>query len=448
MELFERKIYDFFVEWKDRPTRKPLVIRGARQVGKTSAVLMFGKRYFEDVVHINLEDIDHVRYFRGELSLSDFERIIEINFKKKLVPGKCLVFIDEIQNSPMLIKLLRFIHEKKPGLHVMAAGSLLQVKVEKEGFGFPVGRVEFAYMWPLDFFEYLQANRDTELLDYLRSVTLNESIPDGIHDAAMRLFHEYVMVGGMPEAVHFKVGTGDMNGLRRIYSSLFTGYLEDVYKYASQADVKYLSHVIEKAPLFAGFAVTYEKFGGSNFRSREMSNAFRTLEKVMLLYQVQATKSRELPLISQGKRPRKLLFLDVGLVSHEMGVAPGSQVLDDLNEAFRGRIAEQVVGQNILARFSGDYPKLYYWSKDKSEGSAEIDFCFSIGGNVVGVEVKSGRSGRLKSFISFAGYVKKHRLVRIYSGNLKQEKIKFMGKKFDLLSLPFYLIPRILELSA
>ena len=443
--MFERKIYNFFVEWKDRPTRKPLVIRGARQVGKTSAVLMFAQRYFQDVIHINLEDIDHARYFRGEISLSDFEKIIEVKFRKKLTAGKSLVFIDEIQNSPSLIKLLRFLYEKKPDLHVMAAGSLLQVRVEREGFGFPVGRVEFAYMWPLDFFEYLQACGNGELLDYLRSVALNERIPEGIHDEAMKQFHEYAMVGGMPEAVQAKVAGHDLNALRHIYSGLFTGFLDDVHKYASRAVEKYLSHVIEKAPLFAGSVITYEKFGGSNFRSREMGSAFRTLEKVMLLYQAQATKSGELPLVAQGKRPRKLLFLDVGLVNHEMGVPLDSTFSGDLNEAFRGRIAEQVVGQNILAMFSSQYPKLYYWSKDRLEGSAEVDFCFLAEGNVVGVEVKSGKSGKLKSLFSFAQSVKNHRLVRIYSGMFKREKVKHKEKSFDMLSLPFYLCPRIME---
>lgn len=157
MDVFNRKIINYLVEWKGNADRKPLILRGARQVGKTSAVLSFAKRYFSDLIYLNLENIDHLKFFREDISLNDFENIIEIKFHKKIKPGNTLIFIDEIQNSPALIKLLRFFYEERPELHVISAGSLLEAKIEKEGFLFPVGRIEFAYMYPLDFFEFLEA---------------------------------------------------------------------------------------------------------------------------------------------------------------------------------------------------------------------------------------------------------------------------------------------------
>ena len=165
----------------------------------------------------------------------------------------------------------------------------------------------------------------------------------------------------------------------------------------------------------------------------------------MLLYQVQATKSSELPLISQRKRPKKLLFLDVGLVNYQMGIQENFLNLKDLNDFYRGRIAEQIVGQNILAQFIDSPPKLFYWAKEKPKGSAEIDFCLNKKGHILGIEVKSGNSGRLKSLLSFGSLTKDRYLIRIYSGEMKREEIKIDNKNSVLTSLPFYLVPRVLE---
>lgn len=442
--MFSRKIIHYLIEWKNKKGRKPLLLRGARQVGKTTAVLMFGKKSFKNVIYLNLENIEHLRLFRGEISLDDFEKIIQIKFHQKIVPDETLVFIDEIQNSPSLMKLLRFFYEEKPNIHVIAAGSLFQARIEREGFSLPVGRIEYAYVYPLDFFEYLEAREENELLNYLKFISFEEKIPEAIHQEALRHFYEYTMIGGMPEVVKLYIEERNTDELKSIYSSLFTSYSEDVYKYSSLANAKYLSYVIEQAPLFAGTTFTYEKFGGSNFRSREMSTAFDTLEKVMLVYQVQATKSKEIPLIGQRKRPKKLLYLDVGLVNYRMGVQEEFLNLKDLNDFYRGRIAEQVVGQNMLAQFTNHIPVILYWAKGKREGTAEVDFCLQVKGAILGAEVKSGGTGRLRSLYSFADEVKNRQLVRIYSGHLKKEKVELGGRHYKLTSIPFYLIPRIL----
>jgi len=446
--MFPRKIIHYLIEWKNKKGRKPLVLRGARQVGKTSAVLMFAKKYFKNLIHLNLENIEHLRLFREAISLDDFEKIMQIKFHQKIVPDETLIFIDEIQNSPSLMKLLRFFYEERPNIHVIAAGSLFQAKIEREGFSLPVGRIEYAYVYPLDFFEYLEAQKEIELLTFLKSVFLEDKIPEAIHQEGLRHFYEYTMIGGMPEVVKVYIENRNIDSLKSIYSSLFTSYSEDIYKYSSLANTKYLSYVIEQAPLFAGTTITYEKFGGSSFRSREISAAFDTLEKVMLVYQVQATKSKEIPLIGQRKRPKKLLFLDVGLINHRMGVQEEFINLKDLNDFYRGRIAEQIIGQNILAQFINHIPIILYWAKGKREGTAEVDFCLQVKGTILGVEVKSGGSGRLRSLFSFADVVKNHQLVRIYSGHLKKEKVKIGGKIYKLTSVPFYLTSRIIDTHA
>ncbi|MBU1486969.1 AAA family ATPase [bacterium] len=443
--MFARKIIDYLVRWKDKDTRKPLILRGARQVGKTSAVLMFAREYFKHVIYLNLEKAEHANLFRQELSLEDFEKIIQIKFHQTIIPQETLIFIDEIQSSPSLIKLLRFFYEERPDIHVIAAGSLLQARIEREGFSLPVGRVEYAYLYPLDFFEYLAAKGEAELLDFFKNLSLEEDIPCGIHELGLKLFYEYTMIGGMPEIVKVFLEKKNLEELKGIYSSLFTSYTEDVYKYSSLANSKYLIYVIDNSPLFAGTTVTYEKFGGSNFRSREIGKAFDMLEKVMLIYQTQATKSIELPLIPQRKRPKKLLFLDVGLINYQMGIQENFLNIGDLNDFYRGRIAEQVVGQNILAQFIDSPPKVFYWAKEKPKGCAEIDFCLNKQGSILGIEVKSGRSKRLKSIFSFGREIKNRQLIRIYSGELKKEEFEIDNKGFSLVSLPFYLVPRVLN---
>jgi predicted AAA+ superfamily ATPase len=445
--MLNRKIIGYLEEWKNKKVRKPLILRGARQVGKTSAVLMFAGKHFENLVHLNLEKPEHSSLFPGEVSLSDFEKIIQIRFHTNIIPGKTLIFIDEIQNSQGLLKLLRFFYEEKPDLHVVAAGSLFQAKIDKERLALPVGRVEYAYLYPMDFFEYLEAKRENELLKFLRNISIGQDIPAGIHGAALRIFYEYTMIGGMPEIVKVFTEEKKFEELKNIYSSLFTSYLEDVYKYSSTAGSRYLRHVIEKAPFFAGTNVTYEKFGESNYKSREMGMAFELLEKVMLLYQVQATKSTELPLIPQKKRPKKLLFLDAGLMNYQMGIQESFLNLKNLSHFYRGKIAEQIVGQNILAQFTDSPPKVFYWAREKPKGSAEVDFCLNNMGNILGIEIKSGKSGKLRSLFIFGNLAKESRLIRIYDGDLKTEKIKVDNKALTLLSIPFYLTPRILELS-
>jgi len=443
--MFDRNILKYLKQWKDKRDRKPLVLRGGRQVGKTSAVLMFGEKHFPHVLHINLENVEHSRLFKGNISLDEFKDIVRVKLAQPVTPGQTLVFLDEIQNAPGLIKLLRFFYEQMPDLHVIASGSLLDVILEREGFSFPVGRVEFAYMYPLDFFEFLGAQKERELLDYLKNTSPKKKIPDAIHEDALKKFYEYTMIGGMPEIVRTYAANGDMNALSPLYAALLTGYSEDVYKYSSLANSKYLHYVIEKAPLYAGTTITYDKFGDSHFRSREMGQAFSTLERVMLLYQVWATKSTGIPLVEQFKRPRKLLFLDAGLVNHQMGIQGDFLNLKDLAGLYRGRVAEQVAGQNILAQFMYSLPKVLYWAREKTEGIAEVDFCLQHKGKILGIEVKSASANKLKSLFSFAQAVPDSRLIRIYSGQLKEEKIGISGKSFKVLSLPFYLAPRVLD---
>ena len=413
-------------------------------MGKTSAVLIFAKKHFKHVIHLNLEKAEHHRLFKNDLSLNEFLTVVKAEWKEPIVSGETLIFMDEIQNAPSLIKLLRFFYEERPDLHVLAAGSLLEAKIEKEGFSFPVGRVGFCYLYPMDFFEYLDAKGERELLQILREADFGQDIPVAIHQMAVTHFYEYAMIGGMPEIIGEYLQHKDMNRVKTLFSALLTGYLEDVFKYASQAEAKYLSHIIETAPFFVGTQITYEKFGGSRFRSREMGKAFSLLEKVMLLSQIRATSSKNLPFIPKEKRAKKLIFLDAGMVNYRMNILNEYLSITDFDHFYQGRLAEQIVAQNLFSLFMDVPPEIYYWSRDKKEGSAETDFCLNVAGRTLGIEVKSGKTGRLKSLCIFAQQNQKNLLMRVYSGELKKEKIG----EFNLISLPFYLVPKILEFAS
>jgi len=313
-----------------------------------------------------------------------------------------------------------------------------EVKLKEGGFPIPVGRVEFAYLYPLDFFEYLEATGQESLLSFLKNVSLSEEIPTSLHEKALAAFGEYALVGGMPEAVKQYAESEDLEKVNSVYSNLTVSFQDDTYKYAASAEAKYLTFVLEQAPLFAGLPITYEKFAGSNYHSREMAKAFATLAKAMLLFQVRATKSRALPLLPAGKKPPKLLFLDVGLVNFQMGIQSEYLKLKDLTDFYQGRIAEQVVGQQLLSSFVNVPPQLFYWYK-KTGSEAELDFCLVSRGGLLGLEVKSGSAGRLKSIWEFVKETTNSKVVRVYSGPVKIDKI---------ISLPFYLLPRWQELSA
>lgn len=198
--MFEREINKIFLEWKNRKKRKPLVIRGARQVGKTSAVNLFAEDSFKTYIYINLEQEDNLALFSRMNPVHELVQAIQLKFNKKIIAGATFIFIDEIQNSSIAMNQLRYFYEEMPDLHVAAAGSLLEVKMKSEGFSFPVGRVEYCYMHPVTFEEYLSAMKETEALHYINSVKPEKKIPSEIHNTLMKKYQEYLLVGGMPEA--------------------------------------------------------------------------------------------------------------------------------------------------------------------------------------------------------------------------------------------------------
>lgn len=433
--MFNRLVEKELKNWKVNPYRKPLILRGARQVGKTSVIRKFGQENFDQVIEVNLEKRDQLQIFDQATSVEEFLKRINLFLDQKVVPGTTLLFIDEIQESKNVMELLRFFAEEKPELHVMAAGSLLEAKIGQD-WSIPVGRVEYRYLFPMTFFEYLNARKKTALLDSLETIRLGDSFAYG--DLASELFKEYVVVGGMPEVVKSFAETGDYVQVRAIFNRLQTAYVDDIRKYSkSKESNKYLEIVLEYGPKIAGTIYKYENFGGSNYRSREMGEAIQTVEKVMLLKQLLAVNSTSLPIVPKNKRQKKMIWLDVGLVNYV-----NNAYQEMLVREYKGKIMEQVVGQSMLAGGITRPLDLYYWSRDKVEGSAEVDFCFQHQSRIVGMEIKSGNLAKMKSLFSLGNIDPTAALVRVSWDNLGSESWKFAGKDYPILSLPFYLIDR------
>ncbi len=444
--MLGRKINNYLLDWKQRDVRKPLVIRGARQVGKTYIVEAFAQKHFSDYIYLNLDkEIDKNR-FAGVNSVEDFINKLRIFLKRELLPNQTLLFIDEIQNSPSLVKLLRYFYEEMPELHVIAAGSLLELMISEKRISMPVGRIEYAYMYPLDFFEFLEAFGENSLLAKLQTLNLNDQVDQALHEHAMKYLNLYMLIGGMPEVVDAYIKNNNLTVLESLYEGLFETYLEDATKYSSKKKEKYLRAIIESAPLHSGELYNYANFGAYSYGSREMGDAFNQLEKTMLISEVEATDTKSSPLISNMKRPKKLIFLDIGLVNYKSKKITESFQDQAILNNFRGRISEQFVGQSLLSYYNHKKFDLNYWAKKKEEGESEVDFAFNISDRVYGVEVKSGATGKLKSLYNFADVVQNSQLVRIHTGHLKKEIIEYHNKKYNLCSIPAYLTPRLLEL--
>lgn len=439
--MFTRNFETFLTKWKDSPYRKPLVVRGARQVGKTFVIKKFAQTNYTTFVYINLDKNEDLKLFEAVKTVEGFASTVNLAYQQDIRQPNTLVFIDEVQNVPNLISLLRFFYEDMPQLHVICAGSLLEARIQKEGLAMPVGRIEYGYMYPLTFFEFLEAMGKTSLKDHLIQLDLTnpKPLPEGIHGLAVSLFRQYTLLGGMPEVVAIYAKTQDIEECKKVLTNIATAYAEDTYKYATTDSAKYLTHVLATGPSYAGSVYKYEGFGESSFRSREMVFAFDTLDKSMILRQVKSTNSAHLPLVAKEKRAKKLVWLDVGFVNMTTNSYESYINLKNLDGLYRGRIAEQIVGQNILA--SGNFYELvdlYFWAKDKSEGIAEVDYCLQVKGKAVAVEVKSGSAGKARSLQSFGDESGDALLVKVSEANF--------GRQGRIVLLPFYLINRIFDL--
>lgn len=336
--MFKRRILEQLEQWKKDDHRKPLVLRGARQVGKTTVVHEFGKQ-FENYLYLNLEKQEATALFDLPLPLKDVLPLIFAHCGKLKAEGDILLFIDEIQNSAKAVAALRYFYEELPEVYVIAAGSLLENLVDVHT-SFPVGRVQYMALRPCSFREFLEAIHEEALLPVLE---LPEATP-AFHDRLMALFNLYTLIGGMPEAVQLYAERRDVIALNAVYETLLQGYRDDVEKYArGKVLPEVVRFLLKEGWSKAGQAVTLGGFANSSYNAREVGEAFRLLEKAMILELVYPTTATEVPAASELKRAPKLIWLDTGLVNYAAQVQKQVLGAKDIMDAWRGMIAEHIV---------------------------------------------------------------------------------------------------------
>jgi hypothetical protein len=438
--MFNRKIIDTLNHWKNRPERKPLILRGARQVGKTTAVKMFAE-HFENYIYLNLELKADRDIFNEALSVQELFQAILVIKNVRLQNGKTLLFIDEIQNSPTAMKMLRYFYEELKDLHVIAAGSLLEFMMEKSQISFPVGRVQFAYMYPLTFEEFLEASSEEQLLKIYRATPIKAFAATKLFS----LFHRYALIGGMPEIVQQYLNNKDIPSLKTYYESLLTSYLDDADKYARNPTLRQvLKHCLESISFEAGKRIKFHGFGHSNYRSREVGEALRTIERAMLIYLIYPTTSLQLPLVADHKKSPLLQFIDTGLLNYFVGLQPSFFQYADLHAFYKGLIAEHIVRQELIAQDAEDNKKVMFWVRESKQSNAEVDILLPYRNYVIPVEVKSGKTGALRSLHQFVNAAPHPYAVRLYEGAFEIVAAQTPeGKAYKLLNLPYFLAGRI-----
>jgi hypothetical protein len=422
------------MQWKIKKNRLPLIIRGARQTGKTTLVAEFAKQ-FSSFIYLNLENIDDRKLITS--SFTDTIAALEFRSSKKIVAVSTLLFLDEIQACPDAVSLLRFFAEQMPDLAVVCAGSLLEVRLSQKTISFPTGRVEYLFLAPMSFSEFLLAHGKTMYAEALAAASL--TLPLQVHRMIMEEYAQYVQTGGMPAAIREYLESNSLAGVRKLHANLLQSVLDDVGKYLPRAESKYIETALDGAPGHCGERLRFENFNNSQFKSREMKNAFSMLQKAFLTYCIHPTNSVVLPMLQNFRKAPKLFFYDIGMMNSRIGV-PLTLDVSLTDCGIRGIIAEQFVFQELLAT-SHQLPHIpVFWARESGSGNAEIDFCEQWMDFLVPIEVKSGASGTLKSIGMFMANAPQRIAIRFYNAppSVQKNLATGVGKDFTLINLPLY----------
>lgn len=438
MKFFDRNLYTRLLIWKKKQTRKPLIIRGARQVGKTTLIRQFSKE-FRFFIPLNLERPEDARRFGEHKNSKD--TIEQLFFEHNLNPAdkETLLFIDEVQALPFVIKQVRYFQEDFPDLHIVLAGSLLEFALRQIP-SFPVGRVEELVLHPLSFDEFLLAIGESAVHREYQNIPFS----DFAYEKTTKLFQTYTVIGGMPEIVSEYAERLSLAGIRDIYASIWESYKSDFITYAGNlSQVNLMRYVINTAP-YVRDRIVFNNFGGSEYRSREVSEVFRMLDLARIIYLVYPATSSEMPQIPNTSRRPRMQFLDTGLLNYASGIQTELMKMEDLSAYFKSFIYQHIATQELISIESSHHYRPVFWVKENAKMTSEIDLTFNWNNFLIPIEVKSGAKGRLKSLHEFMISAPHKLSIRLLNNKFSTEScITRTNNEFTLINLPVFLTSKI-----
>ena len=428
----KRELFKQLVAWKNKPNRKPLLLQGARQVGKTYLINQFGKDEYKQFVSLNFEREPQLKtLFEGSLSAEQIIENIELFIGAKIDPQNALIFFDEIQVVPEAITSLKYFNEQKPEYNIIAAGSLLGVSVGKDR-SFPVGKVNFMTLYPMSFSEYLIAFEEELLVNKLNTIDKIKPLPELLHDKLISYLKKYLFLGGMPEVIQSYKENGDIGLVREIQNEILESYKRDFSKYTDKSQAIKTSEVWNSIP--NQLAKENKKFKyndvSKNARSSLYESTIEWLKNAGLIYIVNNISAPKLPLSGYADRSKFIIYMmDTGLLVAMLNISSEIVLGSDLFSEYNGAFIENFVASELIA--NGE-KELYYWS---SRSDAEVDYILQTDSNIIPLEVKSGSSTNIKSLRSYAGKYNPHIVLRTSPRNLIRSE--------DFINVPLYLIPLI-----
>jgi len=440
----------FLVNWLNSSTRKPLVIRGARQVGKTWLIRDLANSQKRQLIELNFEKRPDLESLFSSNDPKEIVINIAASMGSKIESSKAILFLDEIQAAPHLLEKLRWFAEDMPELPVIAAGSLLDFALAKHEFSMPVGRIGYLYLEPLSFEEFLDALEEHELRAYLQNYDWNIIVPAAIHSKLMKIIKEYLVVGGMPAAVLSWSTEKAPDAVNQIHFDLLTTYRDDFAKYSGRLSTNRLEEIMNSIPRQLGKKFVY-KDANSEVSTAPLKQALDLLSKARVCHPIIATKANGLPLGAEADAKfSKVIMLDCGLCCASLGLSLHQlRSVSEISMINSGGMAEQLVGQ-LLRTVTPAYipPSLHYWQRGKKGAEAEIDYIIQHENQIIPIEVKAGTTGTLKSLHQFMKEKKRSTAIRINSdiprlGPVHVKDSFGASIEYNLLSLPFYLLEQL-----
>jgi len=449
----QRYLIDKLKDWLISPSRKPAVLRGARQVGKTWIVRELARQTGKQLIELNFEKKRSLAIHFESNNPSTILLNLESVLNQSIDPKNAILFLDEIQAVPELLAKLRWFYEDMPMLPVITAGSLLEFVLENHTFSMPVGRIQYFFIEPLGFEEFLLAKNEAHLLSAIENVSIEKPLNTAIHDKANQLFKEFVTVGGMPEAVSTWIRTSSLEALSEVHNNLINTYQDDFTKYAGKLSINYLEDVLSAVPKLLTQKFVYSHVDPAA-RHESIKQALNLLLKARLCHKVQSTSANGIPLGAEiNSKIFKIILIDVGLVSTMLGLRLHQfSNIEDILVVNKGALAEQVVGQ-LLRLLSPFYvePTSYYWSRESASSNAEIDYLIQDNQRLIPIEVKAGVQGKLRSLHQFMSEKPWKLAIRFYAGPIQRDRIVSKtttghSNDYELISLPFYLLGQLYRL--